>query len=160
MPVPDPEPWWGVPLIVGGFALAGVLLANLVTLALEWLRRRREDRHRWAERRLVAACDFFAACGVFTRATNETLKGSPTSGHDLGQVAADLVYAAMPLRLLLSEQDAEQVDAVVSAAIEAQTAQELGEQQNLWPATKKYLRALQALEALIRRKSRSDLSPG
>ncbi|MEV4121881.1 hypothetical protein [Micromonospora sp. NPDC049645] len=47
-------PWWGVPLLAGLFAIGGVVVSQVVTIALDRVKVRREDARRWhAERRQV-----------------------------------------------------------------------------------------------------------
>ncbi|MEV4390208.1 hypothetical protein AB0J68_31620 [Micromonospora sp. NPDC049580] len=47
-------PWWGVPLLAGLFAIGGVVVSQVVTIALDRVKARREDARRWhAERRQV-----------------------------------------------------------------------------------------------------------
>jgi hypothetical protein len=46
-PVPGLAPWWGVPVIAGGFLLAGAVLAFLSTSLSDRRRLNREDRRLW-----------------------------------------------------------------------------------------------------------------
>lgn len=46
-PVPGPAPWWGLPVVAGGFLLAGALLAFLAIALSDRRKLNREDRRRW-----------------------------------------------------------------------------------------------------------------
>jgi hypothetical protein len=41
--IAETAPWWGVPVLAGGFAVGGIVLSQLVSVALEW--RRNKRRH-------------------------------------------------------------------------------------------------------------------
>jgi hypothetical protein len=42
--MPATAPWWGVPVIAGGFLLIGAVLGFLFTSVADWRKHRREDR--------------------------------------------------------------------------------------------------------------------
>ncbi|MFJ9780146.1 hypothetical protein ACIRSS_11220 [Amycolatopsis sp. NPDC101161] len=44
---PGSAPWWGVPVIAGGFLLAGAVIAFLATSLSDRRRLNREDRRQW-----------------------------------------------------------------------------------------------------------------
>ncbi|WP_139131890.1 hypothetical protein [Micromonospora chersina] len=50
------QPWWGSPLVAGIFAFAGVMVAQVVVVTLDYFKVKREDARRWhAERRIIYA---------------------------------------------------------------------------------------------------------
>jgi hypothetical protein len=57
----DSAPWWGTALVAGVFGLAGVGLAQTVTLRLDRARSKREDARRWHNERRVAYAEFLGA---------------------------------------------------------------------------------------------------
>jgi hypothetical protein len=46
-PVPGSAPWWGVPVIAGGFLLAGAVIAFVAISLSDRRRLKREDRRLW-----------------------------------------------------------------------------------------------------------------
>lgn len=97
----ETAPWWGIPVLAGGFALAGVLIAQSVALWIDRRKTRREDQRRWDRERQTTYVTYIASI------TNALEVGKVTpefmanhgsvqllGGHDLSE-AADGVIAAL-----------------------------------------------------------------
>ena len=92
-------PWWALPLTAGVFALAGALVAQLVTLRHAWSARAAERRSGWFDERRAAYVGLLAAYDrIIARLRHDYAAG--VTKPDPLRYADEISAALMPVRLL------------------------------------------------------------
>ncbi|WP_130508032.1 hypothetical protein [Krasilnikovia cinnamomea] len=88
-------PWWGVPIVAGLFALAGVFVSQLFTYRIEKVRTHREEQKWWREEKQKTYLRFLSATKQLEQQIIKKQDGDKFDSRGWGEDTKELLRSVM-----------------------------------------------------------------